>query len=39
MTSIQSPWEWGIFRLVVGYAGLDRNFFDPFFQYGEEEKS
>lgn len=31
MTSIQTPWEWGIFRLAVGYAGLYRNFCNAFF--------
>lgn len=31
MTSIQSPSEWGTFRLAVGYAGLYRNFCNTFF--------
>ena len=38
MTSIQSPWEWGIFRLAVGYAGLYRNFCNAFFST-ERKKS
>lgn len=38
MTSIQSPSEWGISRLAVGYAGLYRNFCNAFFSM-ERKKS